>query len=117
MISRNSTKQKKADFIAALAGKFSVFHAAHAAGVGRRTVYQWRDADEEFAQAWEDAQADAVDALEQSLYERAKMHDTVAGIFLSKGARPHIYRDRYEVTGAGGGPLISVVLRPDEDVP
>jgi hypothetical protein len=58
-----------------------------------------------------------VDALETSLYERAMRSDTVAAIFLLKGARPHVYRDRHEVTGKEGGPLITMVIPEECDVP
>jgi hypothetical protein len=115
--SKKWTADKKAAFIAALRADFAIAPAAKRAGVSRSTVYMWRAEDDDFAEAWDDAREAAVDVLERTLYKRAIRHDTVAGIFLLKGARPHIYRDRYEVTGPGGGPLISVVLRPDEDVP
>ena len=93
MIRRKSTAVKKADFLLGLVGKCSVHHAAKAAGVGRRTVYTWREGDAKFAQNWEDALEDALDVLEASLYERAMNGDTTAGIFLLKGRRAGIFRD------------------------
>ena len=93
MIRRKSAAIKKADFLLALVEKCSVFHAVQVAGVGRRTVYTWREKDTKFAQAWDDAMENSLDALEASLYERAMNGDTVAGIFLLKGRRKHIFRD------------------------
>src|SRR5690606_33144017 len=49
------TARKKAAFLAALAEGYSVTGACKKARVGRSTVYEWRDADPEFARAWEDA--------------------------------------------------------------
>lgn len=112
------TSRKKRAFLDALVGKFSVYHASKASGVGRSTVYKWREADPEFAQAWDDCQEDAVDALEQSLYERAKEKDTIAAIFLLKGARPEKYKDRVasELTGKNGGPIEHNAIVPQEEV-
>lgn len=104
---RSSTPEKKAAFIEELRRHGSVYHAAKAADVGRRTVYAWRDADEAFAAAWTDAHDDALDALEESLYRRGITRDTTAAIFLLKGNRGDKYRDRasHEHTGKDGGPI------------
>jgi hypothetical protein len=102
------TVEKKARFVVALRQKCSVFHAAQAAGVGRATVYRWRDDDTEFAAQWDDAIEDAVDALESSLYERAlNGTDTTAAIFLLKGRRRPVFGDKasLEHTGKDGGPI------------
>ncbi len=45
--------------------------ACHAAGIDRRDVYHYRDADPEFAQAWRDAEEDATDLLEAGCRRRA----------------------------------------------
>jgi hypothetical protein len=105
---RTDTPQKKAAFLDALRERYSIYHAAKTVGVGRRTIYRWRDADPDFEAAMEDAKGDAVDALESSLYERAIKSDTVAAIFLLKGALPDKYRERREISGPSGGPLLIV---------
>ena len=111
-----ATPRKKVLFLEALATKLSVTTAAKAAGVDRVTAYRWRESDEAFAEAWDAAKESAIDTLETSLFERAVAKDTIAAIFMLKGHR-HQYRDRQEITGANGGPLVTVVLKESEDVP
>lgn len=112
------TSLKKTAFLETLREKYSVYHACKAADIGRTTVYQWREADPDFAKAWDDAQDDAVDALEQSLFERAMGKDTVAAIFLLKGARPEKYKERVasELTGKNGGPIETSSILPQDEV-
>lgn len=102
-------EQKKEAFLAALEQCYTVWGACKAAGIGsRRTPYDWRENDEKFAKAWDDAIESAVDRLEQSMYEKAlKGTDTIATIFMLKGGRPEKYKDRVanEHTGKGGGPI------------
>jgi hypothetical protein len=93
------TPEKKESFLAALRLKGSVYHAAQTVKVGRGTVYAWRDADEEFAQAWDQALEDAYDALEESLYERGLKADTTAAIFILKGRRRKVFGDKQELSG------------------
>jgi hypothetical protein len=100
-----SAPTKKALFLEELRKHGTVYHAAQAADVGRRTVYQWREKDAEFAAAWSDAHEDALDALEESLYRRGITRDTTAAIFLLKGNRPEKFHDRHAFTGKDGGPI------------
>lgn len=86
----------KKEFIEVLRAKCSVYHAAKEVDVSRKTVYQWRHQDLEFAQAWDAAIEDAVDTVESSLYERALAGDTTATIFFLKGNRAK-YRDRVTI--------------------
>lgn len=99
MLRHDSTDLKKADFIVELTATYSVYHASKKAGIGRRTAYTWRKLDPEFARQWDEALEDSIDALEKSLYERALVKDTLAAIFLLKGAKPEKYRERHEVNG------------------
>ena len=86
---RTSAQLKKAA-ITAYREYGTVYHACLAAGIGRRTWYDWKDADESF-------RAD-VEAKESS--------DTLL-IFLLKGHKPDVFRERIsqEVTGKDGAPL------------
>ena len=81
----------------------NVAGACRAAKIGRRTAYDWREADQEFAQAWKDAEAEAADALEQVAWKRATegQSDRLMEILL-KGHRPERYTDKIkgELTGA-----------------
>ena len=119
------TPEKEIAFLAALAATCSVTRACEAAGMGRRTAYEWREADPEFAARWEKAKRLGAEALEDEGARRAmegvdepvfykgdecgtvrKYSDTLL-IFLLKGAMPEKYRDnsKVELTGANGGPV------------
>jgi len=105
---------KKALFIKELRSKGTVFHAAHVAGIARRTAYQWRSEDKKFASEWDQAKEDNLDELEKSLFERAvhgvekpvyqqgqlvgtiREYSDTAAIFMLKGGRPEKFRERFE---------------------
>lgn len=65
------TKKKRRDFIEALAPGMSVTSAAKFAGFSRVYAYQVKDADPEFASAWDDAIEQATDLLEDAIRKRA----------------------------------------------
>lgn len=90
---RDSQKKK---FVETLAEQGTVLHAAKAAGVSRWTAYRWRQEDLEFADQWDEAIETAVDAVENSLYQKAVSGDTICMIFYLKAHRP-IYRDRLNI--------------------
>ena len=124
-----NTPEARAKFLAKLAESGSVAAAAQAAGVGRRTVYDWREGDgddaKQFARAWEEAWETGTDRLEDEAIRRA--HDgteepvfyqgKVCGnvrrysdkliMFLLSSRRPEKYRSHssVEMTGKDGGPL------------
>ena len=76
----------KKGFIETLAEQGTVSCAAKAAGVSRNTAYCWRQDDRQFAAQWDEAMETAVDAVESSLYQKAKDGDTVSMIFYLKGS-------------------------------
>lgn len=112
-------------FLAALRKSPNVSAAARKAGYTRQWVYKLRQEDEEFAAAWDDALAEAMDEAEGEIYRRAvrgvvrkvfyrdQIIDTVREysdtllIFLAKAHRPEVYREtvRSELTGKDGGPI------------
>ncbi|HEU4835121.1 MAG TPA: hypothetical protein VFS90_11920 [Pyrinomonadaceae bacterium] len=71
-------------------------HAAKAAGISRWTAYRWRKEDPEFDSRWDEALENAVDVVENSLYQKAVNGDTICMIFYLKAHRP-IYRDRLNI--------------------
>lgn len=100
-------------------------------GVSVESVYRWRQKHPEFCQSIKLAKDEADDQVERSLFERAKGYshpdthvsvragkvkltkltkhyppETTAGIFWLKNRRPKVWRDRQELTGAGGAPLV-----------
>jgi hypothetical protein len=58
-------------FLDRLAETGNVSAAARHAGLGRSTLYAWRKQDQDFADAWNDAVIEAIDALEQEARRRA----------------------------------------------
>jgi hypothetical protein len=92
-------ERKRKRFLEFLCAGEPVTRAAAGAGVGRRTVYDWRKADAEFAQAWDEAWEQGTDLLEEVALERAVNGSDLLLIFLLKGRRPQRYRDnvRHEV--------------------
>jgi hypothetical protein len=72
----------------------SIGKACEYLGIGRRTFYNWKAADPEFAAAVQEAEQDAVDSAVSELYRRAKKKDTTALIFYLKTHRPEVYADR-----------------------
>ena len=89
---------------AQLAVNANVKDACKLAGVHRATVYDARDRDAAFRAEWDKAMADAVDNLRRWAWERAEALDTDILKFLLKAHDP-MYRERHELTGAGGAPV------------
>lgn len=126
-ITANKVKhpKKRAMLAAYVTTGGSVLAACKAAKVGRTTHYQWLAEDEVYAEAFEQAKAQAGETLEAEAIRRA-MKGTRKGIyhlgvrtsyemvysdtlliFLMKGNMPEKYRERIsqEVSGPGGGPI------------
>jgi hypothetical protein len=83
-------------FFDALTAQGTVYDAAQAAGVSRNTAYRWRQEDHEFACLWDEANENAVDAVESVLYQSALGGNIVAIIFYLKAHRS-IYRDKLNI--------------------
>jgi Helix-turn-helix domain len=105
------TPQKQADFLRLLAEGNSVGEAAAAIGCQRRTVYDWRDSNNEFRRAWDAALDQATEAIESVLYARARGGDLLACIFWLKSHRPAVYnRKQFETVGsAATAPPVTIV--------
>ncbi len=102
----------KQRFLNALMEHGNVGLACMRAGIHRQTAYQARALHPEFAQAWADAKAHAVDRLEAEAYRRAvigvprkkllgkriitvREYSDQLLMFLLKGERPEKFRDQY----------------------
>src|SRR5258706_228430 len=86
-------------FLREFARSGSISNACRAAGLARRTVYRWRDADADFRARWEKARVGAVERLQDEVMERALVgtqrpvwqngriagHERGARLVLSKG--------------------------------
>lgn len=93
---RDKRDSRKKTFIEALTLHGTVYHAAQAAGVSRQTAYRWRHEDSDFADQWDEAHENAVDEVENTIYQQAVGGNTLAAIFYLKAHRP-IYRDRLNI--------------------
>lgn len=123
--------KKRQAFLDALAETASVFAACRESGLARRTAYDWRAEDPDFAAAWDKALDIGTDALEDEATRRAfhgydepvhykgkatsairKYSDTLL-IFMLKARRPERFKERaaHELTGEGGGPVVHEVRR------
>ncbi|HEU0218945.1 MAG TPA: hypothetical protein VFQ90_19975 [Stellaceae bacterium] len=87
------TRKNRAAFLTALAAGNSVATAAEIAGIGRASAYDWRDADLDFANDWDDAVERSVDALEDVARARAVAGSDLLLIFLLRHRRPGTYRE------------------------
>lgn len=67
----DETARRKGRFLRYLRQCPNVADACRRAGIPRSLVYVWKRKDEEFKTAWEDAELEAVGALERSAYMRA----------------------------------------------
>lgn len=129
------TAASKERFLEAYGEHGTVFHAAKAAGVGRRSVYRWRDEDEVFAQRLQDAIDDQDDLIDAELDRRgrlgwdepvfgslgAQMGTGVVGeirkfsdaalIFRAKTRQTGRFRERTEITGKDGGPIEHAITK------
>lgn len=116
------TGKKEAEFLKELAKIGIVGTAAAACNLGRATVYEWREADAEFAEKWDHAIELATDQLEAEARRRAyegtlkpvfyqgsecghirEYSDTLL-IVLLKANRPEKFseRSKLELTGKDG---------------
>lgn len=121
-----ATEAERSAFLDALSAGASVTKAAAAAGVGRSTAYDWRNADPGFASAWDaawEAGADAaedeawrraVDGVERPVHYRGERVDTVREYsdrlleLTLKARRPERWSDRVQVAS------VSVSMTPEQ---
>lgn len=108
------TKKRRALFLRYLSESGNVSESARQADMPRHSAYRLRRMDEEFAKAWDDALADALDELESVLIQRAiegvekphyfggkevgtvKSYSDNLAMFLLKSRRAEIYGDKKE---------------------
>jgi transposase len=95
------TPEMEQAFLDALCDGYSVNRAAKAAGIGRRTAYEWRDADPEFKQRWLEAVEAGTDTLEDEARDRAMDTSDTLLIFTLKARRPEKYRENVNLNHSG----------------
>jgi len=132
-MSRLLTPEKEAAFLEALAGTCNVSEACKVAGVSRVHAYHLRAEYPAFAERWDKAKQIGVEALEDEARRRAfhgtdepvfyqgqyvdsvKRYSDTLMIFLLKGAKPDVYKDRV-ASELSGGLKHEVTLTDDEAV-
>lgn len=125
----------KTPFLKNLRETGNILKACRAAKVARTTFYEHRKADAVFEAQVSEALEEAGDVLEAEAWRRAvkgvrrpvfqggrkvgeiqEYSDTLL-IFLLKGTKPQKYRERAEVTGADGGPIVTMVREVIVELP
>jgi hypothetical protein len=96
------TDHARAEFLRVLSESCNVSEAARAAGIGRRSAYDWRDDDEQFAADWKEAEEAAADKLEKFAWDRATTDksDRMLEILL-KAHRPEKFVEKQKVEHSG----------------
>lgn len=125
------THPQKRAFLQAYGETMRVDRSACAAGVSRHLHKYWMKRDEAYAAAFAEAKDLAAETLEAEAIRRATegvtrtifhngkavgvehVYSDLLLIFLLKGAKPDVYKDRYEHTGPGGGPIQVAAMAPD----
>jgi hypothetical protein len=94
-------------FLDHLSTSGNISESCTAAKLPRRTAYNWRNADKDFAKAWEEAKELGTDALEDEAVRRAREGSDTLLIFMLKSLRPDKFKDRVasEHSGPGGKPI------------
>lgn len=101
------TDRARETFLATLRDTCNVSASCRAAMIGRSAAYDWRRDDPDFRAAWDEAEEEAVDKLEEVARKRAiDSSDRMMEILL-KAHRPEKYveRVRSELSGPNGGPI------------
>lgn len=115
-------------FLSSYAVAGSITRAAEAAGISRQTHYAWLKQFPEYVTAFADARTIAIDILEERAIERARdgwdepvyhdgkqcgtirKHSDRLIEFLIKYNKPDVYKDRRELTGKDGAPLLNLPM-------
>lgn len=80
----------------------TVTGACKRAGISRKTFYEWKKNDPDFANAVEDAEQQVIDNLEAEAIKRATSRSDTLLIFLLKSLKPNVYRETVRTEISGG---------------
>lgn len=113
----------KPAFIELIRKTANVSASARAVDITRKSAYDERNRHDSFRAEWDDAMEEALDALEEEAWRRAR-DGTVKPVvsagkhvtdiveysdglmtFILRGRRKAIFGDRQEITGGNGGPI------------
>ena len=110
---RSEAGEWKDVFLSVLRAMPVVRVACEQSGVSRKTVYQWRERDAEFAKAWDEAREDGIDRIEEHVMAQALKDNLTAGIFLLKSLRRNVYGEKLQHPWPGGQPVPVQIVSPD----
>jgi hypothetical protein len=100
------TPKNRQKFLEHLSTGASVCASARAAGFGRRTAFEWKADDPDFAAEWEEAYESGTESLEEVARARAMEKSDSLLMFLLKARRPEIYRERVTHNGNNAAPIV-----------
>jgi hypothetical protein len=101
----NRTPKKRRLLLETVAGGLSITAAARRAGVSRRAVYDWRDADPQFARELEDAFEEGTDRISDEVFRLGRQPGNLAGlIFLLKQRDPRRFNQKMVELHVSGDP-------------
>ena len=100
------TPKNRQKFLEHLSTGASVRASARAAGFGRRTAFEWKADDPDFAAEWEEAYESGTESLEEVARARAMEKSDSLLMFLLKARRPEIYRERVTHNGNNAAPIV-----------
>ena len=123
---QNRQKMKKRRFLEKYINIGDITLTAKVTGIDRSTHYKWLEGDPEYQLNFAAADKQALDVLESEAYRRAvkgvnkpiyykgqrcgyvREYSDSLLIFLLKGNAPEKYRERHELVGANGKPLLDI---------
>ena len=93
--------EKRQEFLDNLSEWGSIHKAAELSGLSRRTVYEWRADDAEFAAKLETARALGIEHLEDIARRRAMENSDTLLMFMLRSLKPDVYCDKSRVDHTG----------------
>lgn len=111
-IATKFTPERRDKFIELVGKGCTVAAAAAGIGVHPRTAFNWRNDDEEFAAAWEQAEAALYARLEAASLKTID-EDTTMRIFLMKSAWPERHVEHRKVENSGSIAVAHSQVPPD----
>ena len=110
-----NTGAKRAAFITALRNSGNVHASCRAAGIARKTAYNWRNKWASFAADWDEALEDACDILEAEARRRGMSISDRLLMFLLEAHRPGVFGSKVAIKHEGEVHVVKVIEGLDED--
>ena len=98
-MSTQSTQDKKEKFLKCYRTSLNISETCRKVKVGRKTFYDWKEKDPQFAEDVVEAYDDAIDKLEGTAYKLAKNGDRTLLIFMLKSLKREVYGDNVNFSG------------------